>query len=76
MSRTLKGARPSTSGIDTQPCFPIGSSKVVCVECSGGSRGVKPRQRLFVVCQYMKIPTDLEPNPPPLLFLRLADVFE
>ena len=32
----------------------------------GGGRGVNPPFRGFVLfaCQYMKIPTDLDPNPP------------
>ena len=35
----------------------------------GGVRGVKPPSEgvssFFLACQYMKIPTDLDPNPPP-----------
>ena len=37
---------------------------------SSGSRGVggltPPSEVFFLACQYMKIPTDLDPNPPPL----------
>ena len=39
--------------------------------CSGWSRGFRgfnpPPPRFFFACQYMKIPADLDPNPPPPL---------
>ena len=31
-----------------------------------GGRGVKPPPSVFFACQYMKIPANLDPNPPPL----------
>ena len=48
---------------------------IAVADPEGGGRGVNPppfRGWFFFACQYMKIPTDLDPNPPPPLRRILA----